>query len=179
MGTDTLKPDSGNQFVIADEGGSNSLVISTDGTVSFSQKIKINGFAGYDATQAISSGSFVEFTGETKAFSTHFTTATFSGGRFTADKAGFYQVNASFECPLQDDGMTFQLDIRVNGSGAMSGYMARQVQYSPKTNANLGNALSTVVFLDGVDDYVSCYCYIEDNATVSCYQFNGFHIGST
>ena len=138
----------------------------------------IHGFGGYDATQAISAGSFTEFTGGTKAFSTHFNSATFSGGRFTANKEGYYQCNASFECPLQDDGDTFQLDIRRNGDGAMSAYMVRQVQYSPKTNANLGNAISTIIPLDGVDDYISCFCYIEDAATVSCYQFNAIYLGN-
>jgi hypothetical protein len=139
---------------------------------------KIHGFGGYDATQAISADAFTEFTGGTQAFSTHYNTATFTGGRFTANKEGYYQINASFECPGQDDGDTFQLDIRRNGSGAMSGYLARHVQYSPKSNAGLGNAISTIIPLDGDDDYVSCWCYIEDAATVACYQFNALYIGN-
>jgi hypothetical protein len=141
---------------------------------------KIEGFAAYGATESITAGSGTYFTGSGTAFSNHFNTATFSSGRFTADLAGYYLVSVTAQCPLQDDGQNFQLSIQRNRSSSYSDFFARQIIYSSTTNANLGNSISSLVYLDGSTDYIELYMYLsDDTATVTVHQFSAFLVGVT
>tara|TARA_S200002703_G_C3691156_1_gene212256 strand:- start:69 stop:710 length:642 start_codon:yes stop_codon:yes gene_type:complete len=141
---------------------------------------KIEGFSAYGATESITAGSGTYFTGSGTAFSNHFNTATFSSGRFTADLAGYYLVSVTAQCPLQDDGQNFQLSIQRNRSSSYSDFFARQIVYSSTTNANLGNSISSLVYLDGGTDYIELYMYLsDDTATVTVQQFSAFLVGVT
>jgi hypothetical protein len=174
---------------------SNNLVLGSDGNVSISNEIssgtfngtigtsatgapKIEGFAAYGATQSISATSQTYFTGSDTAFSNHFNTATFSSGRFTADVAGYYLVSATAQVPLQDDGENFQLAIVKNRTTTYASYYARQIQYASTTNANMGNSLSSLVYLNGSSDYIELEVYLSDEtATVTVHQFSAFLAG--
>jgi hypothetical protein len=83
----------------------------------------------------------------------------FSNSTFTPTVAGYYQVNATFNCGSQSRGYA---SIYKNGSEYKRG-----TQYSAGSAIILGASVSALVYLNGTTDFVEIYGFVQSTVNTN------------
>jgi hypothetical protein len=129
-----------------------STYIAPKGTPAFS--------AYFTTNQSISNTTFTKVAFNTESFDTSscYDTSTY---RFTPNVAGYYQVNITVRPNASSSSVVQIGSLYVNG--------VERLRSDNRVTSTTGVTcnLSTIIYLDGIDDYIEAYGYISGTGTLT------------
>tara|TARA_Y100000310_G_C20432357_1_gene692076 strand:- start:104 stop:724 length:621 start_codon:yes stop_codon:yes gene_type:complete len=185
MGTDTLKPGTGNILQLMDEGGSSALRIAINGDVSLEndlletssnqfpyikgaelnslgllKKVIFGFYANLTDTKLVPNASDTEIDGTWTEITDPF--GKFASGRWTPTIDGYYLCGGTLNCPGIDDGELLAVTLSKNGLTTAGNY-TQQLGFASGTDQQQCGNVSAVFYLD-TDDCFSLFAYQNSGA---------------